>query len=199
MIAGIDISEQNGQIEWEKFEGCDIGFVYIKASESIDKVDPMFQSNIEAAKRLDLLIGAYHWLHPGLHVGQQASLFAETVKNFSGMLAPAVCLENHYAAGDENEKYIRIFLDLVETRTGLKPVIYTSESYWNTFLPEAVWACDYPLWIDNPGAIWPTQLWPWAGWTFWQASYQAALPGIPVNLGMNWFNGSKEEIHNMVV
>jgi len=199
MIAGIDISEQNGQIEWEKLDGRDIGYVYIKASESTEKVDAMFNDNFQAAKRLGLLIGAYHWLNPALHVGQQAALFIETVGDLNDMLVPAVVLENYHASGGENEKFIRIFLDLIESRFGMRPVIYTSETYWNTYLPEAGWGCDYPLWIDKPGVIWPSQVWPWAGWAFWQNSYEAAIPGIPVNLGLNWFNGSKEELYNMVV
>ena len=97
------------------------------------------------------------------------------------------------------EKNVKTYLNIIEQSLGVKPIIYTSEKYWKTYLPKAEWGCDYLLWLDNLGTIWPQQLWPWAGWTFWQYSYQARLPGISTNLGLNYFNGSKKELQQMVI
>ena len=175
MITGIDLSEKNGEVEWNDFGFGDVQFVFIKATEAIDSVDRDFERNLLRSKELGIITGAYHWLHPRLHVGQQAELFINTVKSFKGLLPPIVCLETHHANLDENDKNVK------------------------TYLPKAEWGCDYLLWLDNPGTIWPQQLWPWAGWTFWQYSYQARLPGIPTNLGLNYFNGSKTELQQMVI
>lgn len=199
MISGIDLSDKNGNVDWNLFGNGDVNFVYIKATEAIDSVDSMFAENLKQAKKFGILTGAYHWLQPQLHVGQQVDLFISTVKNFNGLLPPVVCLETHRASLEEMIKNVRAFLGLLEKKIGAKPVIYTSDSYWKTYLPKADWGCEYPLWLDKPGTIWPPQLWPWAGWMFWQYSYQARLPGIPVNLGLNWFNGSKTELEQMVV
>lgn len=199
MISGIDLSDKNGSADWSLFGNGDVNFVYIKATEAIDSVDPMFAANLKQANQYGIPAGAYHWLHPNLHVGQQAELFLNTVGNFKGLLPPVVCLETHRTSLSDMEQNVRTFLELLETAAGVKPVIYTSDTYWKTYLPEADWGCEYRLWLDKPGSTWPSQLWPWAGWSFWQYSYQARLPGIPTNLGFNWFNGSITELKQMVI
>jgi lysozyme len=199
MITGIDLSDKNGKVNWNLLGRAGVEFAYLKASEALDIVDSAFEENRRNARERNMLAGAYHWLHPGLHVGQQADLFLDVVRTFKGMLKPVVCLEIHQAPKEEAEKNIRAFLSILERRSGVKPMIYTSDAYWKTYLPEAGWGCDYPLWLDKPGTIWPPQIWPWAGWTVWQHSYQAQLPGVPAKLGLNWFNGSREELEALVV
>jgi lysozyme len=199
MISGIDLSDKNGSADWSLFGNGDVNFVYIKASEAIDSVDSMYEANMKKAKELGILAGAYHWLYPQLHVGQQAEIFLNTVKNFKGMLPPAICLEAQKASQTEMERNVRVFVELMRDALGAAPVIYTSESYWKGNLAKADWACEYPLWLDKPGSIWPSPLFPWAGWSFWQYSYQARLPGVATNLGLNWFNGSITELKKMVI
>ena len=199
MISGADISEKNGQVNWQVFANHDIQFLFIKATEGLDRVDSFLEMNMQQARQHGMTFGVYHWFHPQLHAGQQADLFINSVKSFERLLPPVVCLETYYASMDEMERNVRTFLRLLETRIKIRPVIYTSDTFWRTYLPEASWGCDYPLWLDKPGSIWPQQIWPWAGWTFWQYAYQSKLPGISADLGLNWFNGSLEELHQMVV
>ncbi len=199
MIAGIDLSEKNGHIHWNLLEGMQFSFAYIKASEGIDCVDSAFGENLKKLSKHGILVGAYHWLQPEMHVGQQVDLFIQTVKDFKGMLQPAICLETYGATQEEMEKNVSAFLILLEKKSGVKPIIYTSIQYWKTYLPKAAWGCNYPLWIDEPGAVWPSQLWPWAGWTFWQYCYESLLPGVPTTLGLNWFNGSLSSLKKMII
>lgn len=197
MISGIDLSDKNGKVDWLLLKGGEVSFVYLKATEAIDSVDAYFQENMRQARNLGIPAGAYHWLHPGIHVGQQADLFVKTVKDFKGLLPPVVCLETYQAPLKEIEKNTHAFLTLIEKKSGMRPIIYTSDSYWKTNYPQADWGCDYRLWIDKPGTTWPPQLWPWAGWTIWQYAHQARLPGIPLNAGINWFNGTREELQGL--
>ncbi|NPV40216.1 MAG: hypothetical protein HPY72_02585 [Anaerolineae bacterium] len=199
MISGIDLSDKNGAVDWSQFGNNDVNFVYIKASEAIDSIDSMYETNIQKAGEFGILAGAYHWLHPDLHVGRQAELFLNTVGNFKGMLPPVVCLETYHTNLPAMDKSVRTFIELLRDGLGVNPVIYTSETYWKTYLSDSDWGCEYPLWLDKPGNSWPKQIWPWAGWTFWQFSYQARLPGIATNLGLNWFNGSITELKKMVI
>ena len=199
MISGIDISENNGKINWSQFGNCDVKFAYIKATEFLDSVDLQYAANVQSAKNAGLLIGAYHWLNPDFHVGQQVDLFIRTVKNFKGMLPPAVCIQSYEGLLVDIEKNIRSFLMLLEKKTGVKPVIYTSDSFWKSNITQSDWGCNYPLWIDMPGNFWPNQLWPWAGWTFWQCSYKETIPGIQTAIGINQFNGSIETLHEMII
>jgi lysozyme len=199
MITGIDLSEKNGKVDWNDFGFGDVNFAFIRATEAIDRVDRNFKHNLKAANQRGILVGAYHWLHPRLHVGQQVELFLDTVSDFKGLLPPVVCLERYRSSLDEMEKNVMTFLNHIERFLNIKPIIYTSDSYWKTYLPKAKWGCDYFLWLDKPGSLWPTQFWPWAGWTFWQYSYQAKLPGVTNTLGLNYFNGTQIELMKMVV
>ena len=199
MITGMDISEKNGSVNLTDLDRGDVAFVYVKASEAINSIDRCYAENIKNARDGGYLVGAYHWLHPRLHVGQQADLFLDTVHDFRGMLPPVVCLQTHRTSVEEMEKSVRTFLEIVAKAVAANPVIYTSMEYWEKHLGSAEWACNYPLWLDRPGNNWPQQIFPWAGWTFWQFSYQSHLPGIPAALGLNWFNGSIKDLESMVI
>ena len=88
MISGIDLSDKNGAVDWSQFGNGDVNFVYIKASEAIDSVDPMYAGNLQKANECGILAGAYHWLHPDLHIGRQAELFFNNRREFQGHAAP---------------------------------------------------------------------------------------------------------------
>jgi lysozyme len=199
MITGIDISEKNGLLNLDNWVAKDVRFAYIKASEALDSVDRCFKDNLSIAKENGLLTGAYHWLHPRLHVKQQAHFFTEVVGNFVGMLPPVVCLNTHRASLQQIERDVKTFLEILHKYTGSMPVIFTSIDYWDKYLPQAGWASEYPLWIDFPGGSFPPQIYPWAGWTFWQHTYEAKLPGILSDVGINFFNGNIEELKKMVI
>ena len=199
MITGIDISAKNGTVNLEKIDEVNVRFLYIKASEALNSKDRCFEQNKAKAIKNGLIHGAYHWLHPRLHVGQQAKFFVDTVGDFTGMLPPAICLQTHRAPMEEIGKNIKIFLGIMEDMVGVKPVIYTSSGYWQKYLAKSEWACEYPLWLDHPGSNWPPQIFPWAGWTFWQFAYQAKLPEIPADIGLNWFIGDHKDLQNMVI
>jgi len=199
MISGIDLSEKNGAPDWDELGHRDVGFAYIKASEALDSADRNYQSNRDQAEKKGILVGAYHWLHPRLHVGQQAEFFLSAAGRMQGMLPPVVCLHTHRAPAEEIEQNIHTFLQILENKSGHKAIIYTSGEYWEKYMPDAGWACDYRLWIDSPGTVWPKQQWPWAGWTFWQTSYKTRLPGVSTQLGLNWFNGSQKELEALVI
>jgi len=199
MITGIDISEKNGQVLLDGTIGNDLSFVYIKASEALNSEDRCFHENITAARKNGLLVGAYHWLHPRLHVGQQAKFFMDVVNNFNGMLPPVVCLNTHRDSLNKIGQNVKTFLMILKENVGAAPVIYTSKDYWEKYLADASWASEFPLWLDFPGSNWPPQLFPWAGWTFWQHDYAGKVPGIHAKIGVNLFNGSKYELEEMVI
>ncbi|HEY59630.1 MAG TPA: hypothetical protein G4N92_02930 [Anaerolineae bacterium] len=194
MLMGIDLLERNGEIDWLNINTNHIRFVYIMTTEGSSVENNSYKFNYQEAKKAGLLVGSYHWLHPRSDSKQQADFFCRTARNEKGDLPPAVCLELHKPYSNDFEDRLQSFLEQVENQVGMKPVIYTSEKYWKKYLPNAAWVCDYPLWIDNPGPIWPGQMFPWAGWTVWQFSFRAELPRIDSKLGLNWFNGDEQDL-----
>ena len=199
MISGIDLSESNGRIDRDLISNEDVNFLFLRATEGLYTVDSQFSENITIANEKGIPVGAYHWLLPELHVGQQADLFFSTIKDFQCSLPPVVSIKLQAMNNEDLSKNVQTFMRLLEQKLHVKPIIYTSEKSWQIIQDTANWGCDYPLWIDQPGKLWPKQVWPWAGWAFWQHSYQASMPGIQNEVGMNWFNGSKEDLRNLIV
>jgi lysozyme len=199
MIAGLDISDRNKNIDWDLLMGEDVNFVYFRATEEINEVDMMVEQNIERAKQYNVPFGVYHWLDPELHVGQQADNFLNVVDDFKGMLPPMVCLRVEAESVENISKNTHAFMRLLKQRTSSTPILYTSKEAWKFMKADNSWACDFPLWIDQPGTNWPLQLWPWAGWTFWQHAFDMKFPGITGEVGINWFNGNHNEIFEMVI
>jgi len=200
MIIGIDLSENNGEIKWGEFHASQIKFAFIKATESIEIIDQKFENIRKGFQEKKILVGAYHWLNPSLHVGRQVENYLKAVGNFSGLLPPVVCVQNYQ--GDDKEdmdKSVQSFLVLIERAVGVKPIVYTSKKFWENNFPVSIWGCDYRLWLDWPQAVWPDQLWPWAGWTFWQYDFRKNIPGILTKVGLNYFNGDYSELKQMVV
>ena len=194
MIIGIDISEKNSVTSWADIGKNQVRFAYLKCTDGISSVVSNYTANKKSAIENGILTGAYHWLNPKQDAAAQVDYFIKNASIVDDDLPPVVCLELYTTTKAILEPKLRTFLETVETRSGKRPVIYTSSTYWKKYLAGIEWPCEYPLWIDEPGAIWPTQLYPWAGWTFWQYSYQTKIPGINNAPGLNWFNGSQEDL-----
>ena len=60
---GIDVSKHQGTINWAELKKyTKIKFVYIKATEGADYIDPRYQENIRNAKMHGFKVGSYHFL-----------------------------------------------------------------------------------------------------------------------------------------
>lgn len=58
---GIDVSSQNGVVDWELLTGNNMDFVMLRTGEGqAPDVDVQFETNYEGAKAAGLKIGAYH-------------------------------------------------------------------------------------------------------------------------------------------
>ena len=198
MVSGLDVSIKNGKVNWDFINSQQIRFVYIQTSEGVNTSNLYFEENAIQAKKKGIMVGTYHWFHPRMDVDNQVTFYLEISKNLGLDLPPAICLDLHKPVIANFSNDVQHFLESIEKKMGQAPIIYTSESYWKTYLPKEEWACDYSLWIDKPGNIWPSQLFPWSKWTYWQFHYQARIPGIEGLVGLNWFNGDYSELCDLV-
>lgn len=61
MIRGIDISENNGSIDWDHMKELGVKFVYVRCSYGKFGRDESFVANVNAAHEAGMLVGAYHY------------------------------------------------------------------------------------------------------------------------------------------
>lgn len=209
MLYGIDASHYQELIDWKQVKASGISFAILKASEGVGFEDPMFEQNVRGALENGILPGSYHFFLPRLDPIQQAKHYAAVLKASLGRrtcLPPCVDLETTGLGKEGMNQALRLFLQEVEALTGRRCMIYTSPGFWTTYLPQPVlsqnrivrssteWATLHPLWLAHYTTGWPLQVFPWAGWTFWQYSSSGRIAGIATRVDLNLFNGSLDDL-----
>jgi lysozyme len=191
-ITGIDISRHSGIIDWDKIKNQHISFVYIKATEGEDYLDPNYVNNVTEALKTNLKVGEYHFFRFNKPGKTQAINFLFHTKDFTGKLTPVLDIEewgNMPVTKSQKEirKEIADFLNTVENVSGCKMIIYTNINTYNHFIKGQF--LDNPLWICsfNKDRILPDN----REWLFWQHAHNGKLAGIKGFVDLNTFNGDE--------
>jgi lysozyme len=192
---GFDVSEYQGNIDWEQTyhidEAFELSFVFIRATAGSNKKDARFNSNWRDAKARQLICGAYHYYRPNENSVDQARNFIQQVRLQKGDLPPVLDIEKLPKSQSvaRLKKGLRRWLELIEAHYNVKPIIYSGERYYADFLRKEF--SDYPLWIANYN-FWRNTL--ASDWEFWQFTEKAKIAGIAGNVDLNIFKGDKNEL-----
>lgn len=194
-VVGIDISEYQGEVDWEAVDTVDnkfpVQFVFIRATVGNDRVDKSFDKNWLGAKQKKLIRGAYHYYRPNENSLEQAALFIKTVHLRKGDLPPVLDIEKL----SENQSMARLkiglrrWLEAIEAHYKVKPVIYTGEKYYDDFLKNEF--SDYLFWIANYN-FYREKI--DNDWLFWQFTEKGDVPGIKGNVDLNIYNGDLQQL-----
>lgn len=207
-VYGIDVSHFQNDIDWDNLAlFCDkngnvyngnpkektfmqpVFFAYMKATEGATVKDEMFNVRMIEAERHGITKGAYHFLHLGSPIADQLKNFFETVTWTSGDLPPALDVE----LDDEIKKYgVKVFqsmtlewLEKVEERMGVRPIIYTRESIRNNYLNDPKFK-KYQFWIARYSDNGPDNF----DWQIWQKSEYGQISGCRGNVDIDIFRGN---------
>lgn len=190
-VRGIDISHHNGKVDFERVSmaDTDVGFIYIKATEGTDYVDPNFVRNTFHAKREGIPAGAYHFFRYDRDGELQALNFLRAIKGRDLSLPTVVDVEDWgnpdgHATATIVER-LRALVSRLEM-DGYKPFIYTNIEGYHRLIKGNF--DDYPLWIasftDPPLDDDPSNI----RWTLWQYSHRGSIPGISGDTDLNVVN-----------
>ncbi|PKN93983.1 MAG: hypothetical protein CVU44_06155 [Chloroflexi bacterium HGW-Chloroflexi-6] len=200
-VIGIDISKWNGNWDAQKAKAAGAQFVFVKSSQSCF-VDPRFSENWKNAREAGLLRGAYHYLDYTKPALDQAKYFSGLLKEDPGELPVVVDFEQPRDDNNINipKSFLRQFVEHLQS-DGNIPIIYTSPSFWKTYGDSSTYWYQFPLWIANYTlASAPIVPPPWLSWEFWQFSKKG--PGQlfgseALDIDINRFNGSLEELYTL--
>lgn len=196
-VKGIDVSHYQEYINWDSVSHQKLDFVFVKATEGITLSDSLFENNWQEINRVGLRRGAYHFFRPSFSAEQQALNFIRNVPLDNGDLPPVLDVEVLDGASKiEVLAGMYTWLYMVEIAYGVKPVIYTNQIFYNTYL--AGHFTDYPLWIARYNVRQP-KLADGRKWNFWQYGDGTNLPGIAGKVDFNVFHGSAEELEHMCI
>lgn len=198
-LPGIDVSHYQDEIDWTHVAASGIRFAFQKATEGTGYVDPTYATNRAGATANGIVFGAYHFARPDLHPFDpvpEADHYVDTAQLGQGNLFPVLDLERSgNLTQAELTDWILGWLGRVYERTGVRPIVYTSPNGWldRTGDTTAIADAGYTvLWV----AHWNTQTprvpandWQGNGWTFWQYTNCASIPGIGGCVDGDWFDG----------
>lgn len=190
----IDVSSNNGIVDWNKIANAGVEEVFIRLSLGYNDMDRNAMVNANGAARADLIVGYYHFAYPdkttGTHTGdakQEANYFTGLFAN-GKMPAPAVLaldLENWSAAKDspltktEYMEWVNVFLSEVKAATGIDCMIYSYKGYLDSHLPADHNLGGVSLWIANYNNVaMPPLPIGWTKYALWQYSEKGSLPGV---------------------
>ena len=189
VVDGIDVSNHNGSIKWDKVAADEkgISFVYIKSTEGATYSDPRFIENARGAKAAGLHVGAYHYFRMTSSAHEQFKNFKRALDSVPFDLIPMVDVETRDKKPvDEFRDSLSIFIRLVEDTYGIHPAIYgTNRSY--SELCGNHFDVKYPLYIGRYGSSAPVVPGK-SHYTVWQYSEKGRVDGIEKNVDLCRFH-----------
>jgi GH25 family lysozyme M1 (1,4-beta-N-acetylmuramidase) len=203
LVSGIDVSHHNGDIDFDKVRAAGNVFVFAKATQDNDFIDPMFVTNIVRARQAGLAAGGYHFFDYTLDGRDQADHFIDRLElagAIDGALPPVVDVECWAPIGSSihavSATRLRDFVSRVYERTGRLPIIYTSVFMWRQVVVNAEGFEDMRLWAACWGCDAPPSIAPgWESWDFWQTGV-GRVRGVG-RLDANYYSGDAEDLTDL--
>lgn len=168
-VQGVEVSAEDGALDWRAIKTIGADFAYIDASASAFARDSAFVANLDAARGVKLQVGAVHRYDPCQPADRQAGNFVTVVPRDPALLPPAVELDR---LGDDCpvkvsdaaiESELTTFLNQVETHTGKPAILKVTERFERRY--HVAIRIDRNLWLvrdrfqpDYAGR-------PWTMWT----------------------------------
>lgn len=144
MLNGIDVASYQQGINFSRVP-CD--FAIIKATEGVDYVNPACNAQYASAKDAGKLRGLYHYASGG-DAEAEAKYFIDNIRNYVGSAILILDWESYgnSAFGKTDVAWCKRWLDKVYALTGVRPMIYMSQSVvlahdWSSVAKE------YGLWL----------------------------------------------------
>lgn len=196
VIYGIDVSEHNGNIDWEKVKASGkVGFAMLRAGYGQTSVDKQFRNNAVMCNTLDIPIGIY-WFSYAKTVSdaeKEARACLETIQNYKITYPVAFDFEDDsvrvaknagvYVSQSLATSFAKTFLSVIRD-AGYIAVNYSNPAYLIQYFDQSL-RLEYPLWL----AQWPAnpnpEIKPSSNPVIWQYSSKGKIPGIVTDVDLN--------------
>lgn len=214
-IYGMDVSNHQKSIDWETLalfadnKGVVNGtlksspylqpvlFALVKSTEGADMKTESFTRNFEEAKRVGIVRGAYHFMRTS-DIDRQIKNFIDNTPLEKGDLPPVLDLElSHRTMRREGKKvraYAHKWLEAMEKHYGVRPILYTYETYYNDYLKgHGFEKYDFFIARYNP-EIEPRV----PHLEIWQFTEKGTVEGITTNVDLDVFVGDYRNFEEYV-
>lgn len=194
-LKGIDVSSWQDGIDLTKVAA---DFAIIKATEGTSYVNPLCDPMYQAAKKAGKKLGVYHFARNSANTSDAEAInFVNATKGYAKQAMFILDWEDDTA----DVAWALRWLQKVESLTGVKPLIYMSESVVNSHDWSSVANAGYGLWVakyrdyaadynynmSGAGSAPSIKYWPF--YAMWQWTSAGRLDGWGGNLDLNEFYG----------
>lgn len=199
-LHGIDISNWQWRLDLSNIR---FDFVIVKATEGIGFVDPYCNKFYQQAKSMGKLLGFYHFARPESNSAKaEAEFFYKHTSNYFKEAIPILDWES---PNRHDVKWALEWLKEIERLSGVKPMIYMSESVVNYY--------DWTEVVNNGNHLWVAKYYDyasdkdydmshagpvpqvryWSKYWIWQWTSNGRLDGYDHNLDCDVFYGTEED------
>ena len=179
---GIDVSENQKVIDWEKVKASGITFACLRSTKKNFKADAYFERNLNECIRLNIDYSCYKYGYATTEAEamQEADSVIALLKGRSMMVWYDVEDNVQKALGKQKlEKVIRAFINRCNLH-GIKVGIYTYDSFYKAYITDFL-KQNYLFWLSrygkNDGTL-NENYKPSGEWFAWQYTSKGRIPGI---------------------
>jgi len=182
-VQGVDVSEEQGPIEWWTVKKAGVHFAYIRATTGADGRDLRFPENWRWTYEAGIRRGAMHVYSLCQLASDQAGNFVSTVPRSDDQLPAVIELDFHADCPARPERAVMLgelgrFIAAVETHLGKPVMLKLSKAFENQYRVSD--GIERLLWSDQP--FFPPYYLA-RPWSIWRASSFRRIDGVgrPVN------------------
>lgn len=177
-----------------------ISFVYVKSTEGTSIRNAYYANDCKQIRKRGMHAGAYHFFSLTSSPAAQARYFLKNTSFQTGDFPPVLDVEPSdkqiasIGGGEVLFDRIRIWMNIVEQQTGVKPILYVSQMFVNQYLSKAPdIKNNYMVWIARYGEYKPD-----VKLIYWQLCPDGTVNGIRSQVDINVFNGYSTQYDEFV-
>jgi len=191
-IKGIDVSANQGNINWKIVANYGMGFAILRITEKENVIDPTFEKNYKGCIDNKIPVGVYKYSYATSieQIKTEANIVIKTLNKRKLDYPVFLDIEDKCQRNISKSTMMQMIdaFRIIILKAGYKFGIYCGESWYNTYLPDGAkkydcWIAHYP---DPDNGTMQTRIKPKAG-IGWQYSSKATIPGIPTKVDRSVF------------
>ncbi|MCC8042664.1 MAG: glycoside hydrolase family 25 protein [Oscillospiraceae bacterium] len=187
----IDVSHNNGVIDFEKVKAAGIDGVIIRDGygiKSSKQIDRQWENNYTKAKAAGLLVGAYHYSYATTVAGakNEAAFMLEQLKGKSFELPIYYDIEEKKQAALSKSlctQMVQAFCNTLEN-AGAWAGVYSYDSFFASNLDSSI-PSRYATWVARVENVFPTSV-DESLVAMWQYSWKGAVNGVSGDVDLNY-------------
>ena len=143
-LTGVDISQYQGNINWQKVKDAKVDFAHIRSNVGL-KADTLLADN---CTKVGVPFGLYVYIKPEEDAVAQMRMMLDNHKKYKATLIPQIDMEHDGGKKPkELKEIVRTCIKMATDELGKPPSIYTYPSFWNAHVTIAKNIDHCPLWV----------------------------------------------------